>query len=859
MIAWFGLFLLTTAWLWGLPVTTDPRPGLATGLILGGTLLFSIAFRRWQVVAALWPSLLVGGTAVLGGALLPFPYDLGFWLIAGACLLLAFAGAWPAVGGWAWGAGVAGLACLLQAAAWPLVSTIAARVHELPTLAPTLRLGAALLGVEVATQGGRLVLPSFGVPLVVSSSLENLGFYWLGPFWAGSLALFLAARLPGRSLVLFPLALLAWTVLRFGALIALLEAVRGYELKLFWHPWSMALSFLPFTLLAAASWFLPGVGQVSVGWPWQRGRQMVAALALPALAAALLVSGLAFRETGQPKAGRILFDEAHSQWESTLRPLDTEWFEGLSGYNYYCLAQHLDRFYQVQAHTQGPLDRRRLESCDVLVLKTPTKPFALEEIQAIVDFVQRGGGLWLIGDHTNVFGTSAYLNPLARRLGLRYNYDSTHRLQTGDLSVFRPQAWWPHPIVASIPEIEFATSCTLSAAWGIEPVITGYGLKALPVNYGHRSFFADLKDPVIQTSHVWGLFLQCAAARRGRGRAVAFTDSTLFSNYLLFMPGISELALNTVEWLNRTNRWPWARPLCWLAGLFLLGLTIGRRRRKEERAIAGPVGFVLGGILGLAFWQAWPDRALTLPQPHTPFRTVAFEQEHSSALIQHAPLPPGDHRDYLTFYVWTQRLNLVPRLHRTLEEALASSPQAVVLINPTTPLEAQEQRQMSAYLQRGGRLLLLASAPPPEPEKGRGDTGAGVPFPSAEPDWDAVGQTCRQILAPYRMSVVPLPPAAAQGRLLRCTADGNLCPAWVPLEVRGGKPWLELDGDPTRAVAASVQVGRGKIMVFGDSLLFTSDRLGSVLNTATLPQRQIAALEFALLRKTLDLSPGPVD
>lgn len=861
MIAWYGLFLLTTAWLWNLPVITAPRPGLAASLALGGIWLFGLAFRRWQVVIAPWPLLLGGATALLGGVVLPYPYDLGCWLIVGASLALVYGRAQAALGGWAFGIGVAGLAYLLQALSWPLVSFVAARVHELPTLAAPLRFVAALLGAEAAAQGGRLVLPSFSVPLVVSPSLENLGFYWLGPFCAGSLALLLVSRPSSRSLAIFPLALLIWAVLRFVALVTLLEAVRGYELKLFWHPLSIALSFLPLPLLAATSWTPPRVGQVSVAWSPGGARQMAAALALPGLAAVLLVTGLTFREPGRPKAGRLLFDEAHSQWESTLRPLDTEWFEGLSGYNYYCLAQHLNRFYRVQAHASGPLDQKVLNGCDVLVLKTPTKPFSPEEVQAVVRFVERGGGLWLIGDHTNVFGTSAYLNPLARRLGIRYNYDSTHSLQTGDLSVFRPHPWWPHPIMASIPQMEFATSCTLAAVWTAEAVITGYSLKALAVNYGHRSFFADLNDPITRTSHVWGLFLQCAAVNRGRGRVVAFTDSTLFSNYLLFMPGISELALSTVEWLNRTNRWPWVRPLCLWTGLLVLGLTIGKRGLwREGRGFVGMVGLTLGGLLALSFWQAWSSRVLTLPSPHTSFRTVAFEQEHSGARIQHTPLPPGDDRDYFTFYVWTQRLNLVPRLHHTLEEALVGLSQAVVLINPTVPLDLEEQRQLSAYLQRGGKLLLLASAPPPKLKKGRANGPGRTPFqfPAAGPDWEAVERVCQQILAPYLMSVVALPPPAGE-RFLRPAAGGDRWPSVAPAEVRQGQPWLWLDGDPPRAVAASVRVGQGGIMVFSDSLLFTSERLGSVLSTATPVQRRIAALEFALLRETLDLPAGPAD
>ena len=47
------------------------------------------------------------------------------------------------------------------------------------------------------------------------------------------------------------------------------------------------------------------------------------------------------------------------------------------------------------------IDDETLAKCDVLVIKTPTQRYSPAEVDAVVRFVERGGGLLLIGDHTN--------------------------------------------------------------------------------------------------------------------------------------------------------------------------------------------------------------------------------------------------------------------------------------------------------------------------------------------------------------------------------------------------------------------------------------------------------------------------
>jgi hypothetical protein len=131
---------------------------------------------------------------------------------------------------------------------------------------------------------------------------------------------------------------------------------------------------------------------------------------------------MGFHDPGEQKQGRVLLDEKHSNWEPTTKKYDTTWYGQESGYNYYCMAEYLNYYYQLDRNFDE-ITPDLLSNYDILILKIPTAPFSHEEVEAIVQFVRKGGGLWLIGDHTNVFGSGVYLNPIAKQFNFSFRYD----------------------------------------------------------------------------------------------------------------------------------------------------------------------------------------------------------------------------------------------------------------------------------------------------------------------------------------------------------------------------------------------------------------------------------------------------
>ena len=229
--------------------------------------------------------------------------------------------------------------------------------------------------------------------------------------------------------------------------------------------------------------------------------------------------------------------------------MNTEWYGQLSGYNYYCIYDYLSRFYDM-SRIEKPLDDQTLADVDVLIVKTPTARYQPAEIGAIERFVARGGGLMLIGEHTDVFRTGEYLNGISRRFGFTFRYDVLFGID----APFEEQYLRPliaHPITQRMPPLDFQISCSIHpGSSGGQPVMTNTGLWNLPPDYYVLNYYPQVED---RADARYGAWIQTWASRHGAGRVVAYTDSTQFSNFSTFEPGKIEVMMGMVEWLNRSG------------------------------------------------------------------------------------------------------------------------------------------------------------------------------------------------------------------------------------------------------------------------------------------------------------------
>lgn len=702
---------------------------------------------------------------------------------------------------------------ILQAAFLPFYRLWAARFHAesffISLLSPILN----WFGLKNAVENSILYLEAPLKSIKFLSTWEKVGWPYLLLFGLGSLWIFYLKRAKIQTMIGSLILIPVYALLRYAFLIMIYASYPIHSI--FWQRTFTFLTFLPLAfLLSLLTRKLP-ILQIN----WRFSGLFVSENLIPAiLLVGLTFSGTAFlglRDPGIGKAGRLLIDEYHSDWEWTTEAYDENWFGERSGYNYYCFFNYLARYFTTSRNLQA-IDAAVLQDQDILILKTPTKPFTSDEIKAIVDFVEQGGGLYLIGDHTNVFGTGTNLNQLSKHFGITFKYDCTYELVNGNLSEFQRPWLLSHPSIKDLPPFLFASSNTLQAPWQAEEAMIGYGLKTLPADYSQKNFFpADSNNAELS----FGLFLQAVAVQHGHGRVLAFTDSTVFSNFWMFMPGKPELLLGSVNWLNYRNRFPAFPPrkiaglLCLLFLVLLLSWRFGHKKPIPPGLIfsTGLLSFL---VFAVSF-QLINQAVYPLPQPIAPITSVAFEKEYSRFQL------PSDLQGFTsdadqqlnTFYVWTQRLDYFPKVEPDLKTALSTS-HLTVMAKPGQTI--RHPGKIIEQINAGANLLILDNL-------------------------NAGGYANSLLsLAGMKLEKAAMAAAADYEEITNIPLTANAS------AIRGGQP-LILDKNGN-CLCASIQIGQGKLTVFSDPDLFYNHFLGDVSANLTEQTEILSKLEFKLLK-----------
>jgi hypothetical protein len=336
----------------------------------------------------------------------------------------------------------------------------------------------------------------------------------------------------------------------------------------------------------------------------------------------LLLAGITCWEPlGTPKDGKVVISTGHTRWSRTDRPYDREWYGADSGYNYACLKRFFGVFYPV-VEAAGPLVAKDLEGASTLVIYDPDQRFKPEELKLIHEFVRNGGGLFLIGDHTNVFGSTSHLNEICDPFGFQFRDDVLFDLDE-DFHQMMYRPWWPSQFwhgmslfklrgPTSIRPTALTTRCTYQVGHS-------KGVRAI---YSVNNFYPPPHDDPKMKS---GTFCVSAASRYGSGRVVAWADSTVFSNFEIFYPGKYEFLLNTLNWLNYQDDAFGGVLRRILPIIALVGLALFLAWRREPRvwlATAVVAVACLGVARTASLWQE--QRRAGFPKPIQPSEWVVF-------------------------------------------------------------------------------------------------------------------------------------------------------------------------------------------------------------------------------------------
>ncbi|MBU1074269.1 GldG family protein, partial [bacterium] len=701
-----------------------------------------------------------------------------------------------------------------------------ASYHDLDFMAGPLAAFYRLLGLPAAADPPLVHLQVVGNLQTIDCTLEKLVGHPLPVIVvAGLVAIFLLnGRRAGWRLPLLLLLLAAvYAFFRSAALGLALEQMN--EAGIYYRRIWVFGSLLPLILLL--TWVVPPLRHERGADLAPAGRVSVAATGRgwtdPLLAVLLgvgLAGALGFYDPGDPKPGRVMIDENHSNWEWSTVALNTESYGVQTVYNYSELVRYLRHFYAVDQNF-AVLGDSLLAAVDVLILKTPTKPYADAEVDAVVRFVERGGGLWLVGDHTNVFGMSTNLNRVGRHFGMTYNYDAVIDLLTYGRQYYRHPRLFAHPSLRHLPPLLLATSSSMVGPLLSQPVMIGRTLLSDQLDYSVNAFFGDFRPSAGES---FGAMLQSVAVPRGRGRVLGFSDSTIFSNFFMFIRGKPELALGSVAWLMSTNRFGWVRhALLAMAGIGALLLLVRLPRQH------GAAPFVLQMILATLFFaltaralDRWTAAWSTLPRPHTPLPTVAFDRGKTDYDIPDIrEVADESPASFHTFYVWTQRTGWIPTTG-LFEDCLAAA-RATVLIRPSGHYHATELAELEDHVRQGGGLLVLDSPH------------------SRHSAAQSILQAFGMGFSPAEMESVTVSPAAGG---LETTELHHV------RGVTGGRPVL-VASDGT-AVLAYTDFGRGRVVAMCAADNFTDAVMGTTSAVPTPEQLALYRIEYLIFEELLD-------
>ena len=363
--------------------------------------------------------------------------------------LAALPRAWPRIVGQS---AIAASAILLaQAMTLEFYARLTARRHELVWPLPDLAGGMIrLLGVESVVDRGQVVIRSasqtcrigltwellFDPASVcfVTGSLVTLTLSAISCAAAGALGRFLLRR----AAVLLGMAL-SWSFVRMALLVAMVvhrllraDAVSVVNVgRVLVNGWIQLGLVLGMSLFVALLWAEVVRRKPASHAIIERTRTPAAKTIYAALLTACGIGGLSlflhWQPVGQRKAGRIMVVEKHSTWEPTTEPYNTASYGEKGSYNDGHVRVLRAILSHVSAARVGGDQRQDSATCDVLVIKTPTSRYSQNEVNTIARFVEQGGSLLLIGDHTNVFNMNTYLNDIARHFDFTFRNDLLFR------------------------------------------------------------------------------------------------------------------------------------------------------------------------------------------------------------------------------------------------------------------------------------------------------------------------------------------------------------------------------------------------------------------------------------------------
>lgn len=341
-----------------------------------------------------------------------------------------------------------------------------------------------------------------------------------------------------------------------------------------------------------------------------------------------------------------------------------------------------------------------LKPNQVLVLTNLDLDLGEDAERRLWDFVAKGGGLWVLGDHTFIKNGRNHLNELLKPTHIRFVNDSAQ---------FFPQGWFHSyrfaqgtPFAQLKDEAENRPGILVGASLDLgvpaQPFIWGrfgYSDMGLDQPKGDQGYLGDFK---YQRTERLGDLVLVAGERHGNGRVLVFGDTSSFFNNNLTRS--HELLRSCMGWLGEGNTWLFpasssGRLLTALALLATLGLAFAWRR--EPIAVCG-----IAAVGLLSFASHGEGGLPAINQDFGRQHLALLDFSHQPNASKHTATDTGLHGVGINLL----RHGELPIAMNTWDRALLDKARYVVLNAPRLPLAGAARRDLMAFMERGGTVIL---------------------------------------------------------------------------------------------------------------------------------------------------------
>ncbi len=501
----------------------------------------------------------------------------------------------------------------------------------------------------------------------------------------------------------------------------------------------------------------------------------------------LLISISSLDPLAREKDSKIAYDGFHHK-------LDSAFFENDS--ITHSTLRYLDSIGYDAEILEKPITPESLKDVSILVLETPEKDYSPQEVDYITDYVKNGGGLFVLGDHTNIMSCYMTLNPILHNFGLHLNFDYS-------------MLWEPHfPSLAGFDSTEETAGGTLSLNKSNALVL--YALKYTTwADLGDWSAedHAYMGNVIPEKNEKYGVLPICAESNYGKGRVIAIANSDSMSGpNLLYNYGFVNRVMGYLNYENSFLKNTWFQAL--LVVLILLGVFRAR------------LGALQPLILSLALVLVLVQVQAAIPINSEPANMIALDVGHANIEGYGAP-----HQYKSVFMaIFAQHYGFNPMLVKEVPNDLQKY-RAYVTMGPTNNFQPKEIERLKSYVQNGGTLVVFDGY--------HADTPANTSNEAANSlikdfglylNGSLLGEisyfnyTTWGFNLPYMVEArIQARPQDTQNNPLMKGLAGNIT-MYSAVEVLGGKPIALYNN--TTPVIVTRDLGRGRVIVVGDHTIF---------------------------------------